>query len=74
MEQPKALSTCECGSTEFEEIQVRLPVIETSPGKTLSANRELWARVCSGCTQVTFWSEKRTARQELSHRFFMLVL
>jgi hypothetical protein len=58
MEKPKALSTCNCGSTEFEELQLRLPVIDTSPGATLSPNRELWVRICSGCTQVTFWSEK----------------
>jgi hypothetical protein len=60
MTNPKALPTCVCGSTQFQEYQTILPLraVTSGGGTTYSSNREVWVRECQQCSQVTLWSKK----------------
>ena len=57
----KALPTCPCGSTEFEEVQTPLTMMVKAQVTTAQQTKNYWARICQQCSQITFWSLKRQA-------------
>jgi hypothetical protein len=55
---PKPLPTCVCGSTQFQENPTTLVLREENGGTMDTFNKEVWARVCQQCSQVTLWAKK----------------
>ncbi len=51
------VSTCPCGSSDFEEIAVKLEMEVESVTGSWPRPVGLFMRTCDHCGQVTFWTE-----------------
>ncbi len=60
-ETSRKLPTCVCGSTQFEERQTSLPLIDEASVTTVRTDYKLWLRICTQCSQVTLWNKKSVA-------------
>jgi len=55
---PKPLSTCLCGSTDFDEKSVQVTMTIESKFSSSTSPRPFWMRSCSLCGLVTLWNRK----------------
>ncbi len=62
----RKLPTCVCGSTQFEERQTSLPLIDEASVTTMRGEHKLWLRLCTQCSQVTLWNKKAIRPPPLS--------
>ena len=55
---PKPLSTCLCGSTDFDEKNVQVTMTIEPKFSSSTAPRPFWMRSCDQCGLVTLWNRK----------------
>jgi len=57
------VSTCPCGSTDFEEVGVKLEMEVESVTGAWPRPVCVFMRTCEHCGQVTFWTESSRAHK-----------